>query len=150
METWSAPSILRSTPRPWQYKWRAALSSRTLIQRPSSQTLSDESGLLCCRIVQLVRSSNSNLASVSVPTKWRRMYRTYITMHSKYHGHRWRRNLIVVHHTAPTHTFPFPFYHFWSLLYRPLSTAWSPVLSKDGYTKAENITYVWGISRCSS
>ena len=112
METRSAPSVPRSTPRSWQRKYRAALSSITLIQRPSSRTLSNESGLLRSLTDQLIKSLTSNSASVSVPTKWRRTYRAYITTHSKYHGHRQRRNLIVVHHTAHTHTFSFPFYHF--------------------------------------
>src|SRR4051812_25924590 len=111
METRNAPSVPRSTPRPWQRKYRAALSSRTLIQRLSSRTLSNEFGLLRSLTVQLVRSSTSNSASISVPTKWRCTYHAYITTHSKYHGHRWRRNSIVVRHTARpslgTHTFPF-------------------------------------------
>jgi hypothetical protein len=116
METWNAPSVPRSTPRPWQRKHRAALSSRILIQRPSSRTLSNESGLVRILIVQLVRSLTSNSASVSVPTEWRHMYRVYITTHSKYHGQRWRRNSIVVHYTARpslgTHIFSPFFFSF--------------------------------------
>ena len=61
--TRSAPSIPRSTLLPWQQRYRAAFTSRTLIRRPCSRTLSNESGLLCSRIAQLV-----NLASVLVPT----------------------------------------------------------------------------------
>ena len=121
METGNAPSVLNSTPPPSQQKHRAASLNRTRIRRPSSRTLSNESGLLCSRTVHPVRSSTSNSASVSAPTKWWRTYYTYITTHSKYHGHRQRRNLIVVHHTAPTHTFPLPFHHFLvSSLHAPL------------------------------
>ena len=88
METKSAPSVLRSILPLWQQRYKAALSRRTLIRRPSSRTMSNESGLLYSRTAQLVKSSTSNLASVSVLTEWWRTYHTYITMHSKYHGQR--------------------------------------------------------------
>src|SRR4051812_20798977 len=126
METRNAPSVPRITPRPWQRQYRAALSSRILIQRPSSRTLSNESGLLHSLTVQLLRSSTSNSDSVSVPAKWRHTYHAYITMHSKYYGQRRRHNSIVAHNTARpspgTHTFPFLFILFRFLFHRPLTT----------------------------
>ena len=50
---------------------QSGLFRQNFNSRPSSRTLSNESGLLCSRTVQLVKSLTSNSASVPVPTKRR-------------------------------------------------------------------------------
>ena len=116
METQSALSEQRSTPRPSQQRYRAAFSSSTIVRLPSPWTSLRGSRLHYNRTARLVKSSISNSASVPVPTKWRHSYRAYITTHSKYHGHRRRHNYIVIHNTArpplDTHTFTFSFLSF--------------------------------------
>ena len=52
-----------------EQKHRAAFSGRTLIRKPSSRTLSNESELLYSRTVQLIKSLTSNSASIPVPIK---------------------------------------------------------------------------------
>ena len=60
METWNAPFVPRSTLQPWQQKYRAAFSSRTLIRQPSSRTLSSESGVPCNRTIRHAKSMINN------------------------------------------------------------------------------------------
>ena len=104
METQTALSVQKSTPRPSRQKFKAAFSGRPPIQRQQPRTPSSESGVLCNRMARHAKSATSSPASALAPFR-QHLCRVYTITHSKYHGHRRRRNGDAVHIAVqPPHT----------------------------------------------
>ena len=91
METWSAPSILRSTQQPLRPKYKAALSSRTSPWLLGHRASPHRTGQFYIRAVRQLQGWISSLASVDRHVHQRNSYRACTIMHSKYLGHRQRQ-----------------------------------------------------------
>ena len=94
-----------------QGRTNAASSGKPLIQRRQSQASLSEGGTPRNRISRHLKSMTSSPASAQVPPKQHSCH-AYTITHSKYHGHRRRRNSDSVNSAVSLqHTFiTFPFY----------------------------------------
>ena len=110
METQTTLFVQKSTLRPSRHKYKAAFSGRPPIRRQQPRTPSSESGAPCNRIARHAKSATSSPASA--PTQFRQhLCRAHTITHSKYHGHRWRRNGDAVNSAVqPQHTLITPFF----------------------------------------
>ena len=149
METQTTLSVQKSTLRPSRQKSKAAFSGRLPIRRQQPRTPSSESGVPRNRITRHAKSVTSSPASASAPSR-QHSCRAYTITHSKYHGHRRRRNSDSVNSAVqPQHTLITPFIFQDPTFGQPLQRAVSSDLSQEGKTRRQKALRTKGIPRWS-
>ena len=139
MGTQTSPSVRKSTLRPSRQKYKATSSDKQPIRQRHLRTPSSESGVPRSMTVRHARSSISNPASTPAPFR-QHSRRAYTIMHSKYHGHRRRRNSDAVKSAVqPQHTLITPFIFQDPTFGQPLQITESSDSSQEGDQRDERL-----------